>query len=133
MVDTIFASWFIDHSLMVHGYLLALDVFATVVVVWGILWESDGPLNVHSIARKLVIWGVAAEAIITIAIFVFDERISSVQQSKIEVQKSQIIELAKRLAARTLSDAQLDDMKRKLGRFITAPEQRYGKNAAAIL
>jgi hypothetical protein len=93
--------FFIDHSFVVHGYLLILDVFATVVVVRGILWETSGPLDIHDIARKLVIWGVAAEAFLTIAIFVFDERIS-------EALRCEGIALEKIMAPRVLAPSRLN-------------------------
>ena len=81
MSDT-FANWSIDHTLLVHGYLLGFAVFSTAVVAAGIIWEN-GPFEVREVATKLVIWGVAAEALCTVALFVFDEGISTSQQNKI--------------------------------------------------
>jgi hypothetical protein len=72
----------IDHSFVVHGYLLGLAVFSTAIVAAGIVWEN-GPSRVREVANKLVIWGVAAEALCTIALFVFDEGISGKQQSEL--------------------------------------------------
>jgi hypothetical protein len=93
-------------ALLVHAYLLGLAVFSTFVVAFGIIWESEGPLGVHKVAHKLVIWGVAAEAVFTIALFVFDEGISSAQKSRIDAQQSTIIDLERRLAPRALTPEQ---------------------------
>ena len=108
----------------VHAYLIIFCVFATYVCVRGIRWESRGPLSVHSVAGKLVIWGVAIEAICTIALFVFDEVISfsqkehiGAQQVIIRDQNEKIIALERRLAPRVISDAQKDEMTAKLKRF----------------
>lgn len=95
-MSEIFASWSTDHALLVHGYLLGFAVFSTAVVAAGIIWEN-GPPEVAEIATRLVIWGVAAEAICTVALFVFDEGISSSQQSK-------IIALETRLAPRKIEN-----------------------------
>ena len=77
MWTEIFSTYVTDRvALLVHGYLLTLSVVATIACVRGILWEVSGPLSIHEFARKLVIWGVAIEALCTIALFVFDEGIS---------------------------------------------------------
>jgi hypothetical protein len=118
MWTKIFATYVTDRvALLVHGYLLTLSVLATVCCIRGILWEVSGPLNVHDFARKLVIWGVSFEAIFTIALFMFDEGISGVQQATIERQRAEIISLERRLAARSLSDEQVADVAAQLKPF----------------
>jgi hypothetical protein len=94
MVSEVFTQWSTDHALLAHGYLLGFAVFSTAVVAAGIIWEN-GPLEAREVATRLVIWGVAAEAICTVALFVFDEGISNSQQSK-------IIALERRLAPRSI-------------------------------
>jgi hypothetical protein len=74
MWTAIFSQYITDEvAFVAHAYLLGLAVFSTFVVAFGIVWESEGPLSVHVVARKLVIGGVAFEAIFTIALFVFDK------------------------------------------------------------
>jgi hypothetical protein len=80
--------------------LLGGDVIATIIVGWGIIWESPSfPPNRHRIAMWLVIGGVAAETICSISLFAFDESISQVQQAK-------IIALEERIAPRVVTDAE---------------------------
>ena len=88
-----------DHvALIVRVYLLGGDVLATIAVGFGIVWES-GPLEVHHVAHRLVIWGVVAETLCSVALFTFDEGLNSAQQAK-------IIALETRLAPRTLTPEQ---------------------------
>ena len=47
-------------DLVVHVYLLAGDVLATIAVGAGILWEH-GPPSVRKIANWLIVWGVVTE------------------------------------------------------------------------
>jgi hypothetical protein len=108
-VSEAFANWSTDHALLVHGYLLGFAVFSTAVVAAGIIWET-GPLEVGEVATKLVIWGVAAEAICTVALFVFDEGISSSQQSK-------ILALETRLAARIITNDAANRIAAKMEKF----------------
>lgn len=79
-----------DHALLIHGYLLLVAVFSTWIVAKGILFEH-GPLDVRDIADKLVVWGVIAEAVCTIALFVVDESISRFQQASIDAQQIQLL------------------------------------------
>lgn len=107
-MTAIFAKLVTDQvASVVHLYLLALSVFATVCCIKGILWEVGGPLKIHEFARKLVIFGVTFEALFTIALFWFDERISAAQQSKIIALESQ----------RVLSDAQKDRITSAVGTY----------------
>jgi hypothetical protein len=94
-------NWLIERTSVAHGYLLLLDAFATIVVVKGILWETKGPRSVHDVAHRLVVWGVAAETLIILALFWFDERISHDQSDK-------IIGLETRIAPRVLTAKQYD-------------------------
>jgi len=83
-VTVIFDKFVTDQvALVVHLYLLSLSVLSAIVCVIGIRWEAKGPLNVHTVAARLVIGGVAIESLCTICLFVFDEGISASQQSKI--------------------------------------------------
>jgi hypothetical protein len=92
MWTAIFERYVTDQvAFVVHAYLLGFAIFSTFVVACGIVWESDAPLGVHPVARRLVIWGVAAEAIFTVALFVFDEGISSAQKSKIEETTEELV------------------------------------------
>jgi hypothetical protein len=92
-------SLFFDHPLTTHILLLAGDVLATIVVAWGILWESPSqPTWRHHIAMWLVIWGVATESVSSICLFAFDEYISQRQQEK-------IISLEAKIAPRNLTGA----------------------------
>jgi hypothetical protein len=82
-----------------HGILLSITVLASFAVATGILLERPKyPEAEHRTATWLVLCGVAIEAICTIVLFVFDEGISSRQQSAIEIQRDKIIELDKRIA-----------------------------------
>jgi hypothetical protein len=87
-----------DHAALVaHVYLLGGDVFATIAVGLGILWESEAITVSHKTAGRLVFWGVVLETVCSIALFTFDEGVSSAQQSTIEAQKSEIITLGTKL------------------------------------
>jgi hypothetical protein len=61
-----------------------------------------------------VLGGIALESLCTVLLFVFDERISAKQDSTIAGQNKEIISLQKRLAARTLSDGQLETIANRL-------------------
>jgi hypothetical protein len=105
---TAFFITLLDHDdvvFVVHVYLLGGDVLATWMVAAGIIWDSSPP--VKHVAHRLVIWGVVLETLCSIALFTFDEGLSGAQQSK-------IIALETRLAARTLSDAQVDALAARL-------------------
>jgi hypothetical protein len=79
-----------------HAVLLSITVLASFAVAAGIVFESPKySESIHRIATMLVIVGVAVEAVCTIVLFVFDEGISSAQQSK-------IISLEKQIAPREI-------------------------------
>src|SRR5271155_4139429 len=92
------ASW-------VHWNLLLGDVLATIAVGWGILLEH-GPPETRKIADRLVFYGIVAETLCSLALFSFDEGISSAQQRISSAQQSKIIALETKLAARVLTEEQ---------------------------
>jgi hypothetical protein len=95
-----------DHTaFLVHVYLLAGDVLATIAVGVGIVWEH-GSAEVRVVANRLVIWGVVAETLCSLALFSFDEKISGAQESTIGAQQSKIIALETRIAPRQLTSDQ---------------------------
>lgn len=99
-----------DHTaFMVHVYLLAGDVLATIAVGAGIVWEHGTP-DVRAVANRLVIWGVVAETLCSVALFSFDETVSSAQQSK-------IIALETEIAPRKLTKEQYDALQSLKGRM----------------
>jgi hypothetical protein len=74
-----------------HCVLISISVVASFAVAAGILLESPKySAAVHRVAVWLVICGVAVEALCMISLFVFDEAISSAQQSKIIALETQI-------------------------------------------
>jgi hypothetical protein len=83
--------------------LLVFAVLASFAVAAGIVLESPH----WSIANALVIGGVAIEAVCTLLLFGFDEGISGAQQAK-------IVTLETRLAFRSLSDEQFNDLIQQL-------------------
>jgi hypothetical protein len=111
-----------------HVILLSVSVVASFAVGAGIIFEAPKYSEfVHRVAIGLIIAGVVIEAACTIFLFVFDEGISSAQQSK-------IIALETKLAPRTLSDSEVAEIAATLHRF-SAPEftiGSYGGEAAAL-
>jgi hypothetical protein len=108
MWTAFFENYVTDHvALVVHIYLLGGATLSTIMVGAGILWEN-GPLEVHKIAHRLVFWGIFAETLCSIALFVFDEGISSAQQSKIIALKCESLELEKIIAPRVLAPSRLN-------------------------
>jgi hypothetical protein len=118
MWTEIFAKYVTDRvAFLVHMYLLAGDVLATWVVAAGILWEH-GPADVRKVADRLVIWGVVAETLCSVALFTFDEGISAAQQSKIIALETQ---LAPRFLDKTQFDA-IQSVKGKVKSVYVMPE-----------
>jgi hypothetical protein len=100
MWTKIFQEYVSDHTaLIVHVYLLSGDILATWAVAAGIIWE--GAFDLREIVHRLVIWGVAAETLCSLALFTFDEGISAAQQDK-------IISLDKYIVGRQLTKEQFD-------------------------
>jgi hypothetical protein len=101
-----------------HVILLSVSIMAAFAVGFGILLESPKySAAVHRIATWLVLGGIAVESLCTVFLFVFDESISSKQQSTIESQNSQIIALETRLAPRHLSDDHKDKLVDRMSVF----------------
>jgi hypothetical protein len=89
-----------------HAILLSVSIIAAFTVGAGILLESPKySAAVHRIATWLVLGGIAVESLCTIALFVFDERISGAQQSKIIS-----------LQARSWTEAQFDAIQEVKGK-----------------
>jgi hypothetical protein len=108
-----------------HSILLLVSILSAFTVGFGIILESPKySTAAHRIATWLVLGGIAVESLCTVFLFAFDESISSKQQSTIESQQStittqntRIISLQKRLAARTLSDEQVEAIGARLKNF----------------
>ncbi len=96
-------------SSAVRWNLLLGDVLATIAVGCGIVWEH-GPEDVRKVADKLVLWGIVAETLFSVALFTVDGGISDVQQSK-------IITLETRLAPRIITGEQDRRISEELKRF----------------
>ena len=93
-----------------HVILLSVTVLASFAVAAGIIFESPKySESIHRAATRLVIGGVAVEAVCTIFLFVFDEGISNAQQSK-------IIALETQIAPRSLTKEQYDAIQTLKGR-----------------
>jgi hypothetical protein len=89
-----------------HSALLGGAIFGGIIVGIGILMESEK----WSLAAILVLTGVVIEPIFTIGLFIYDEHLS-------RGQNEQIILLEKRLAARSLTNAQVADIIEQLKPF----------------
>jgi hypothetical protein len=98
-----------------HTILISLSVLAAFTVAAGILYERPKYSEAaHRGATWLVIGGVAVESICTVLLFVFDERISQAQQSK-------IIALETRLAPRVIFDDEQQRMVERLKPYAGTP------------
>lgn len=128
-MGNVLINWLIVRASEVHLYLLVLDAFATWVVVKGILWETKGPPSVQKVAHHLVIWGVAAETLIILGLFWFDERISDGQKSQIEVQQSAIVQQGETIL---LQQDQIIGLE-KANEALSAKEQETEATAAKTL
>jgi hypothetical protein len=85
-----------------HLVLISLSIIAGFAVGAGIIYEQPAyPPSMHRVATRLVIGGIAVESLCTVSLFVFDERISFAQQSK-------IIELETQIAPRPFKKLQFD-------------------------
>jgi len=89
-----------------HSALLGGAIVGGIIVGIGILMESEK----WSLAAILVLTGVVIEPIFTIGLFIYDEHLS-------RGQNAQIISLQRRLAERSLSDAQIADVVDQLKSF----------------
>lgn len=103
---------------LTHAWLIGLCVLGSLAVAFGIILESWPPRSLREIvATILVIGGVIFEGAFTVVLFVFDEAISHRQEATIESQRSEIIALENRLAARSLSDTQASSIVGRLRSF----------------
>jgi hypothetical protein len=94
-----------------HVVLLLVSILAAFTVGFGIILESPKySAAVHRLATWLVLGGIAVESLCTVFLFVFDESISSKQQST-------IIALETRLAPRAISSQQRDRITEKMKMF----------------
>ena len=90
MGDWLSALWSLD------GLFLLGDVIATAAMGWGIILETpEEPSPKQKVANRLVMFGVVAETLFSILLFVHDGSVSNQQQRK-------IIHLETLLAARSL-------------------------------
>ena len=76
-----------------HFILLGCAIIGGIAVGLGIIMESEK----WSLATILVVIGVATEAVFTIMLFLFDEGISSAQQSRITDLDTQLVARTKEL------------------------------------
>jgi hypothetical protein len=107
-MTAIFASISDELATFVRSSLLSGDVLATIAVGCGIVWES-GPLEVHHVAHRLVIWGIVAETICTVGLFVFDNGLNDVQVAIIRAQNEEIIALGKNSLPRSINVAKFTE------------------------
>lgn len=74
-----------------HIILLSVSIIAAFTVGAGILFESPKySAAIQRLATWLVLGGIAVESLCTVFLFVFDERISGAQQSKIIALETEI-------------------------------------------
>ncbi len=105
-----FLSGMVD-PLWPHVCLLSFSVAASVAVGAGIIFERPKySESIHRVAFWLVVVGIVVEAVCTIFLFVFDEGISSAQQSK-------IIALETQIAPRWLNPDQQKSLKALLAKY----------------
>ena len=91
-------------SFWVHFLLIGGDVVATVAVGWGIIWEApEQSSRRHRIAKRLVIWGIAAETLCSVTLFAYDESVSQALQAE-------VISLQLKLLPRSISPKQWGEM-----------------------
>jgi hypothetical protein len=106
--------------------LLFGSVFGGVLVGVGVIWEAKK----LDAATATVFVGIVLEAACTIFLFVTDEGISRRQQSIIEAQQSKIIALEIKLAPRTISPQQREQVAGLMRQF--APQEYWGMAASDV-
>ena len=97
----------------VQLYLLVGDVLATFAVGVGIISEH-GPEDVQKVANRLVIWGVIAETLFSVALFAYDANFAGEQQEVIRSQNDKLIALETRLAPRHLDAGEKDEFIKRM-------------------
>jgi hypothetical protein len=101
----------VEHIETAKWVFVALYVAATVGVLIGVYWEGEKFDNARQqIGWRVLLWSLAAEIFLGAMIFAFDGWIS-------RVQRTEIVTLETRLAARTLSDDQVATIKSQLHRY----------------
>src|SRR6266480_2950888 len=89
----------------------AIYIAATVGVIIGVYWEGERfPKEKQQRGWTLLVGSLAVDTLFTILVFGADGWIST-------IQRTEIISLESRLAARSLSDEQAVDIKRRLSQF----------------
>jgi hypothetical protein len=110
---TVLIRWLIDHEFAVHWYLLSASILAALTVGAGILWEGDGPLSIKKVAHACVLWGIVIEAVASVLLFAFDDKIA-------ESQNDKIIALVSAIGQRQLNSEQVSKIVSELkGKVIT--------------
>jgi hypothetical protein len=94
-----------------HFVLLSVSIIAAFAVGFGILLESPKySAAVHRVATWLVLGGIAVESACTVFLFVFDERISDAQQSKIAALETRLAILYEGAEQRQLKPEQVSSI-----------------------
>jgi hypothetical protein len=121
-------------AISVHSWLLTCSFLAEIVVGVGILLESKFKTWKERVAAICVMSGIIAGFAATFLLFIFDEAISRVQQSKIDEQQSvikdqqsKIVALETRLSPRSLTKEQADAVIAATKLF---PAQQYALSVA---
>jgi hypothetical protein len=96
-------------TFVLNAYLLSFEALAAIACACGIVWESRGG-NLQEITHKLVVWGVVAEVVFSVTLFLSDEIVSAGQLVK-------IFALETELAPRKLTKEQADFLIQKASAF----------------
>jgi hypothetical protein len=111
MFASTFSSAFLHPLEYVKWLFAVLYVVSTIGITVGVYWEGEQfPKVKQERGWRLLIWSLAFDTLFTILIFGTDGWISQIQQRE-------IIALQTRLAARTLSDAQAVEIKKRVESF----------------
>jgi hypothetical protein len=103
---------------VLNAFLLVCEGVAAGCVAAGIVWESASVDTWRRrLSHKLVIWGVVAEVVFSLALFISDEIVSGSQLLEIKEQQSKIIALEEKLAPRDLSPDQIKSIADRLRSF----------------
>ncbi len=112
--------------------LLFGDVLSTIAVGFGIVWES-GPSDVRKVADRLVLWGIVAETLCSVALFTFDEGISRSQQSKIATLEARIAPRLLKESAQNELTAKLVGTEKQVGTVTASPSLPESEWFARVL
>jgi len=104
-----------DTLAILNSWLLVGAGVAAIVASFGIVWETqNNGEEFAKIAHRCVIMGVALETLFSLALFMSEERIAS-------VQRGQIISLEEKLSPRSLTATQQADITEKVMEFSGVP------------